>query len=512
VNASIVLAGGVVISYDQTGRTAESVAIRDNHIQMLGTLDEARAISGPDTRWIDCRNRVILPGFHDAHLHISSCISRKMSLDLGPEHVKSIEDIKHQVSRSAGFKPRGEWVLGSGYDEYYLSENRHPNRHDLDLAAPEHPVRLSHRSGHACVLNSKALLLAGIKSDMEEPDGVVIDRDPETGEPNGILLGRSGWWEAGLVPELNGKDDTVASQRLGDELSSFGITTIQDAGADNGIKEWRRLASMVETGALKCRVTMMPGLSQFEQGFNKAPAPLVRLGPIKVMIDENRGYLNPSLEVLIDKTSGPYQAGMPLAIHAVEGSQLDRSIRLLETLKSMCGPAKAINRIEHCSVAPPEVLLRLKAIGAAVVTHPAFIYFHGDRYLSTVNSRDLPWLYATNGMNSAGLTVAAASDGPMAPPDPMRAVVAAVTRRTRKGMYLGREQAVSMGTAIGFCTINSARVEGIESSSGSIEPGKDADLVVLSRDPRICPLDELEELRVLLTLARGRIIYDPGAL
>jgi predicted amidohydrolase YtcJ len=512
MRVSVVLAGGNFITFERGENRAEAVAVSGESISAVGRIDEVRQLAGPDTRWIDCRGMTVLPGFHDAHFHIMASITRKLDLDCGPDAVKSIADIERLVRNQAGLIKNGDWIIGSGYDEHYLREKRHPTRRDLDRASPVNPVRLAHRSGHAYVLNSMALRLAGIRIDVDEPDGVIIDREPETGEPNGIMLGRGGWWEGNVIPKPSGDEIQSGCRKLDHELFSCGITSVQDAGADNGISEWEQLNRLVESGHLGGRVTMMAGIDKAELCLaHGIPGP-VKLGPVKVMLDETRGYLNPPLQTLIEKTRRYYLEGVPLAIHAVEGGQLDGALELLEILKIDYGQPKALNRIEHCSVAHPEILDRMLKTGVAVVTHPGFIYYQGDRYLETVHRDDLPWLYAMASMEKKGLLVAAGSDAPIAPPDPLRGIAAAVNRRTKLGAHIGLEQAIKVNQAIAAYTINAAQVGGLEDRTGSIEVGKDADLVIIGGNIEDTSREGSEGLRVLLTMARGRIVQEAGAL
>lgn len=512
MKSSLILVGGTTLPFDGKNHTVEAVAVHEDRIHALGSIGEVNGTSGPGTRWIDCRGRAVLPGFHDAHIHIMASASRRIFLDCGTKSAGSILELKRLVSKKTGSLRKGEWVLGYGYDENHLIDKRHPTRHDLDAAAPYNPVRLVHQSGHACVLNSFALRLAGIRAETPEPDGVVIEREIETAEPNGILIGRCGWWEKGVLPAPGAKEFRDACRKFGLELSEHGITAVQDAGADNGEEQWQRLESMVTSDELRCRVMMMPGLNEYESCSENRLFRQVELGPVKIMLDEVRGYLNPPLDVLMDKVSNLYLNGVPLAIHAVEGGQIDGALNLLEALKAKFGPARALNRIEHCSIAPPAVLARIRDVGAAVVSHPAFIYYHGDRYLSSVNSADIQWLYPFSEMEKAGLTLAAASDSPMVPPDPLRGIAGAVQRRTVGGSCLNPLQTIGVSSSLASYTINAARVGAIVGRTGSLETGKDADLVVLDRNPLTCPLDEIEKVRVILTIFRGKIIYEAGDL
>ena len=190
--ADLVLTRANIITMDLKRPRAQVVAINDDKISLVGD-DEPSRVKGARTRIIDCQGRTVLPGFNDAHCHVLSFVRKLLSLDLSPSAVGSISDIKVAISHQAQNTPRGRWITCTDYNEFYLAEKRHPTRRDIDEVAPHHPVMLTHRSLHACVLNSLALSLVGITEKTPEPPGGLIDRDLDTGEPNGILFEMVGY-------------------------------------------------------------------------------------------------------------------------------------------------------------------------------------------------------------------------------------------------------------------------------------------------------------------------------
>ena len=187
-SADLVLKNANVITMDPARPRARLVAVRDGRVWDVGSDDRLKEVRGAGTKTIDCQGRTLVPGFNDAHCHIFSLIRKLLSIDLSPAAVSSIADIKAIIARKAGDTPPGQWIQGTDYSEFHLAEKRHPTRWDLDEVAPDHPVVLSHRSLHACVLNSRALALAGITRETPEPPGAMIDRDITDGEPNGLLF------------------------------------------------------------------------------------------------------------------------------------------------------------------------------------------------------------------------------------------------------------------------------------------------------------------------------------
>ena len=200
---ALVLFNANILSPGPAAPSADTVVISDGLIIWLG--DQARLSPSivANARVVDCAGQTVIPGFIDAHCHVLAYAASLAAIDCSPRNVSSIEDIVHEVSQYATTMPRGEWIRAAGYSEFDLREKRHPTREDLDVVSPHHPVRLNHRSGHACVLNSLALERVGIASDFEEPEGCTVGRDLVTGEPNGLLLEMDSWLEY-RIPPLDG--------------------------------------------------------------------------------------------------------------------------------------------------------------------------------------------------------------------------------------------------------------------------------------------------------------------
>jgi len=185
--ADLILYNAKVLTLNPQLPQVEAVAIKGERILALGSKGDMEPLLGVGTRALNCGGKTLIPGFIDAHCHILAYGQSLLSLNLSK--LTSISEIKEAIYRQALTKPPGTWIVATGYDDFRLSEGRHPNRWDLDEVTPHHPVRLIHRSGHASVLNSLALSLVGITIETAEPPGGMIERDWETGEPNGIFPG-----------------------------------------------------------------------------------------------------------------------------------------------------------------------------------------------------------------------------------------------------------------------------------------------------------------------------------
>jgi hypothetical protein len=361
------------------------------------------------------------------------------------------------------------------------------------------------------VLNTAALKAVGISIDTADPASGVIDRDPRTGEPTGLLLDMDGYLRE-RVPRLSGRELDEGLRLANRRLISRGITSIQDAGAFNSVETWDYFVRLKAEGRLEPRVTMMASALRLDgfldrgMGFGWGDDDL-SLGAVKVMLSATSGRLSSDRHELRDIVARARGQGFQLAVHTVEAQAVEAAI---DALASDVGPAPdraRRDRIEHCSECPPEVLRKLADSGLIVVTQPGFIFESGQRYLSEVDGAMRPWLYRTGSFVGANVTVAAGSDAPVADSDPFVGMYAAVTRRARKGEPVGVEERVSATVALRMYTSGGAYAAFQEADRGTIEAGKLADLAVLDRDPTLAEPGEIKGTRVTMTVIGGRVVW-----
>ena len=488
------------------------VAIKAAKILGVGPVQDASRFRGPATREIDCQGMVLLPGFNDAHCHLMAFASSLRGVDCRPDAARAISEIVQALGRRADSTPTGEWIRGFGYDEYYLTEGRHPTRWDLDRAAPYHPVRLDHRTGHASVLNSRGLEALNISRLTPDPVDGVIDRDGATGEPTGLLLEMAEYINRRTTTNRHDDEFLEGVTRADNLLLSKGITSIQDASPANDLQRWEAFRKLKAEGHLTPRAVVMPGESHLGSFLDAGIAPgsgddALRLGAVKVMTGLTTGALQPDREHLADISRRAHERGFQLAFHAVEQEAVEAVVDvLIEAQKKLPRP-DARHRIEHCSECPPHVAKKLVEARAVVVSQPSFIYHNGERYLSLVDESLLPHLYPLGSLVGGGTVVAAGSDAPVTEPDPVLGIYTAVSRRTRSGGDFFPSQSISPQEALEMHTINAAYSCFEETRRGSIEVGKLADLVLLDADPRDLEPEALRGIRVMMTIVDGRVVW-----
>ncbi|MGA2368308.1 MAG: amidohydrolase [Dehalococcoidia bacterium] len=504
--ADLVLRNCNALTLDARRQRGRTVYMGDGRILKVGSRDIERRLASPSAQVVDCKGRTVIPAFHDAHCHIVAYAESLLNINLGPDCVKSIEDIVQKIRQAAASTPPGQWIRCAGYNEFYLAEKRHPTRHDLDRATTDHPVKLTHRSGHAHVLNTPAMSLAGIYSESEEPPGCMIERDLGTGLPNGLLYGMGAYLSSAIPPISSDELDTVV-KRAGQTLLQLGVTAVQDASPGNGLARWKQFLDWKRRGIFLPRTILMfgieeaPGLPLYDQETGLVS------GAVKIMLDEVRGCLNPSQDELNRLVSDIHRRGLQIAIHAVEETTVKAAANALGYALRELPDKTRRHRIEHCSICNLSTTRQLHRLGATIVTNPAFIFYSGERYLSTVPSQQLRQLYALNTMLRAGLKPAAGSDAPVSPPDPLKGIYAAVTRRAETGQLVLKSEAISMMDALRLYTTGAVWSCFREKEAGSISKGKYADLAVLNADPFQVDIEELKDINVEMTVLAGKVVY-----
>jgi len=250
--ADLVLANARVLTLDAARPSAEALAVRAGRILAVGAWAELRALVGPATEVVDAAGGVAVPAFHDAHLHLLRYARARTRLDC--RGARSIAELRRALAAHARALPPGAWLRAGGYDEARLDERRHPDRHDLDAAVPDRPVRLQHRSLHLDVLNTAALRALGL---LDGP-APLVERDPTTGEATGRLYHAAALLRARL-PRPSEAELAATVRRASDRLLAWGVTSVQDASHTNGPAEWALFRRLAARGALGVRLFMMPG-------------------------------------------------------------------------------------------------------------------------------------------------------------------------------------------------------------------------------------------------------------
>lgn len=506
--ADLVVYGGTVLSQDPQQPTAEAVAIAGDRIVALGTEADLRPLVSPHTQLLDCHGHTVLPGFIDPHLHLFSWASRRCGADLSA--VGSIPELQRRLAMHLPRLQPGEWLRGYGYDEFRLTEKRHPTRSDLDAVCRERPIVIRHRSGHAAVLNTAGLNRAGIGPSFADRHGGYAERDASD-QPTGVVYELEAWLRS-VIPRLPTARFRAAVQQSGQDLLRLGVTSFHDASAGNTLEDLTVFQQLAADGLLASRATVMIGSAALDQLLESRLEPFsgderVRLGSVKIMLHESRGALHPDPAALGQLVWRAHQHGLQLAFHAVEEATIGLALDAVEQAQRRLFRPDHRHRIEHCSLCPPPFLEQLKTSGCAVVTQPDFVRRYGEKYVAEVAPEIHSWLYRTRSLIDHHIPVAGSSDCPIGPLAPLTSISTALTRQSQTGWEVNPAERVSLSQALELFTSAAAWVGFEENRKGRLTPGMLADLVILDGDISAIPAQAIGSLAVTTTIIGGRVVW-----
>ena len=528
----IIFYNGSVNTLDEAGKVCSAVGVVNGKIAAIGSDAELRSLSGPKTETIDLKGAVMFPGFMEAHNHLSIYAYLLDGIDLSPTKAQKMDDILELVKAETLKTPPGTWIKGSRYAEYFLAENRHPTRTDLDRISPEHPVIVYHTSFHACVLNSMALDKMGITSDTPAPQGGIIEKD-DTGQPSGVLHDQAmldvfnKLFFADLVA-LSTTQRVELCSRATENYAKLGLVFAADA-----LVVPQTLQMYQETlaaGQLKIRIyTMNYTLtaesltgSQIKTGFG---SDRLRIGPIKIFADggmSNRTaaisqpYLTPpydnglktqSPEELIEKVKWYHALGYQIAIHAQGDDAIGDTLDAYEAVLGPTSDNPLRHRIEHGGCLYPDLLKRAANMNIPVSVQPVFFSELGDGWIEAFGLELAHQLYPFKSMLKAGMQIGGSSDCPVSELDPRIGLRDAVLRQTPSGEKLSPHEALTMDEAIRLYTQGSAYLSFDEANNGTIEPGKRADFTVMAADPRDVSPEEVPGIPFSMTVVDGEVVW-----
>ncbi len=520
-----VLYGGNIITMAANQPRADAIAISGGHITAVGSTEDVLALASPLTRKTDLGGKTVLPGFIDAHSH--PAYSGVMHLFQVDCDLRSIAAIKEAIRTAAQKKAPGEWVLGFKYDDTKTSEGRFLTREDLDEAAPDHPVFISHRGGHTGFVNSLALKMASIDDNTPDPAGGRFDRTD--GRLNGRLLETGASAVEAVIP----KGETREQRRDGVALISkmlakSGVTSVTDAYGSRD--DFIAYNDAYQAGELGTRIYCMIGYFDIDRmiaaglqtGFGDE---WVRLGGMKATCDgsisertarlskpyvgrpDDYGIIVTEEGDLYELARKAHAASWQLGIHANGDVAVDITLRIYERLQKEMPKADPRYRLEHCTVINDDLVRRIAALGAIPTPFSTYVYFHGEKMVEYGKER-LNNMFALRSFLDAGVMATQASDYPPGPYEPMMALQSSVTRTDMKGTLWGGNQRITVEEAIRVGTVHGAYASYEEKIKGSLEVGKLADLVVLGADPTQVDPFTLVDVPVERTMVGGKWVYE----
>jgi predicted amidohydrolase YtcJ len=517
LNPSLAILNANVITLNPKQPRAEAILIENGRIAAVGTSKKIRKYVNKKTRMINAKNKTVVPGFVDCHVHMTGFGQFLQTLEL--RNASSIQEIQHKLREYRRKNPEKRWVLGGRWDQERFTEKRYPTRLDLDAAVADRPVFLTRVCGHIGVANSKALQLAGITKDTNVESGQV-DLD-EAGESNGVLRENAMKLVWKVIPKPSQEDLEETCVLACKKAVEAGLTCVHWMLGSS--KEMQALQKLDSEGRLPLRVCLGVPVELLDDlvdlglmtGFGND---MIKIGFVKILADGSLGARTAALKKpYSDKpeTSGimlyeqkklnelvlkAHKAGLQLAIHAIGDRAMEAVLKAYEKALEQFPREDHRHRIEHCSVLNPRLIERMKRLGLVTSVQPHFVvsdFWTMDR----VGKKRIRWTYAFKMLMREGMTVVSGSDCPVENISPILGVWAATTRKDFP------EENLTVEEALQTYTLNAAYASFDEDKRGTVEVGKFADLTVLSDDLFAVPPDKIRDIVVEFTVVNGKVVY-----
>ncbi len=531
-----VFVNATVITVDNDTPSAEALAIRDGKILAVGSRAEVQAIAGRNSKVRDMKGKTMLPGFIDAHGHITYTNRLQLSANLAPPPVGPVSSIAELIETMKSHHkeyPDAQWIVGFGYDDSLMTERRHPTKQELDQVSTELPVAVTHVSGHLMSCNSKCLELAGVTAETQDPDGGLFRRLPG-GEPNGVAEETAMRLFNDVIPSPDLAQQKALLEKTQAEYAGYGVTTVQD-GASYG-ETLEVLEQAAAEDLLYLDVVSFPYMVYGVAGLKQHPPSAeysnhYRVGGIKLTLDGSpqgktawlsKPYFHPphgqgkdyagyatlqeeQVQALVDYA---FSNNVPMLAHANGDAAADQMIRTVRAANQRFGKADRRPVMIHAQTVREDQIDAMVAEGIVPSYFVAHTFFWGDWHRDSVlgeqrASRISPLRSSTD----KGLTYTIHNDTPVVPADMMRLLWTAANRVTRTGKVLGAEQRATVMEGIRAMTLDAAYQFFEENSKGSLTVGKRADIVVLEENPLEVPSMAIKDIKVLETIKDGKTVF-----
>lgn len=541
VAADRVFLNGKIFTVDENRSWAEAIAIKDGRVVYVGDNAGAGSRIAETTEVTDLRKQMMLPGFHDSHIHIM--IGVMADLECSLLRLETVDDVASRLKECTSLTGIGDdgWILGGGWGEWLWPE-ANPQKGLLDLMFPDQPVYLESSFGHAAWVNSKAMQIVGLDATTESPPAGVIERDPETGEPSGTLREAAMLLVKSKLPPmtLEQRTDRV---RAGIKLAhSVGITAVIEPGLDRDLLQ--PILKLADARELDMRVlaslssiNWQPGVFDegvfgFLEGRREWRRENLDVDSVKIYMDGVIEYgTSPLLEPYEDEQYGSGEffytqeevdhymtrfdaMGLQVHVHAIGDAAIRRALDGFEAMRKANGMSDNRHQIVHLQLIHEDDRPRFGELDVAAVFQSLWAYPDPAALELDVPmlGEERTWrMYPIASVQKAGGRIVGGSDYWVTDLNPLQAIEVAITRQdpySNEGPVLNEAERVDLKTMIDAYTINGAFQMGLEQEQGSIEVGKRADLVILDRNLFELPASEINEAKVTMTIFDGRTVYE----
>lgn len=533
IEKPITFTGGPILTMNEAAPRADAITVgRDGRILGVGKYSEVARLGGADGDVCRLNGLTLMPGFFDCHLHLLWLGINLGHVNLSSPPVQDVEDIVRLLRERLAANPELTCVQGNRYDQNRLPGAKHPTRHDLDRVSTDLPVRIVHTSGHAAVVNSKALQMLGITRETPDPIGGEIERGPG-GEPTGVLLETASWNDLDrILPTLTRAESVAALGRANGYLLKRGITSATDANTPP--EEVETFQRAVFGDALQIRTNLMIDWAEVVQQAGEGAIPMpqefafqgidwhrLNVGQAKLFSDgaittrtcwltqpfsdmpNNYGIpLHPE-EELRHLVRLAHNAGWQVATHAIGDRAVDAVLTAYAEAQRDHTRPKPGHRIEHAMLLDAGLISRMRRQNIWSIGQPEFLSRLGDAYILGLGEERANRLspYAT--LERQNVAQAFSSDCPVVPGAPLDGIRAAMERKTVSGRVLNATECLSVEAALFAYTAGAAAASRADRDRGTLEPGKFADFVLLTADPTTIPVTEWDQIKVAGTIIGG---------
>lgn len=515
--ADVLLRNGAIYTVDAARSWAEAAAIAHGRIIYVGANAGAEEFITPQTRVIDLNGKMVLPGFHDSHVHPVSG-----GIELGQCNLNGLQtqqEIFDAVREYAQKNPALPWIVGGGWD-LPIFPNANPTKQQLDQLVSDRPAFLSAADGHSAWVNSKALELAGITAATADPPEGRIERDPLSKEPTGTLRERATDLVSKHIPPLTSADYLAGAKRGLAMANRFGITSLQEASATPEILA--AYDSLDRSGELTARVVAAmyvdpakdeAQIEELKQKRSRYRGKNLRADAVKIFADgviesrtaamlapyldrpDYRGIPNLEAEKFKRLVTALDQEKFQVHIHAIGDRAIRMALDAHEAAQLANGRRDARHHLAHIQLIDPQDIPRFERLG--IIANFQSLWAYADTYITELTEPALGpersrWLYPIGSVMRSGAMIVGGSDWSVSSMNPLDAIQVAVTRRgvdDSTGSAWIPQEIVDLPTMFAAYTINGAYVNHQENETGSIEAGKAADLIVLDRNLFEIPAD-----------------------
>ncbi|TFJ92452.1 amidohydrolase [Lentibacillus salicampi] len=532
--AETVYVNGTIYTVDQDFSKVSAMAIKDRKLVYVGNDKDAENYIGPETEVIDLKNKTVIPGLNDGHIHFTSLGTKLLEIDA---FNKPKQEILELVKKEAKALDSEEWILGRGWNHELWPDESFPTRDELDQVAPDNPVALTRVDGHSVWVNSKALEIGGITKETPNPEGGEIIRD-ENGEATGVLVDAARQSVTEKIPPYSEERLAEAQLEAQDTLLSNGITSTSDAGAN--LEEINIMKELYKENDLKVRLNVMIDNTFSELGetfkhyLNKGPEiglfdNRLTIGSVKLMAD---GALGSRSAALLDGYSdrsghkGNYiysdeqiyflvkkarEQGFQVATHAIGDGANQQVIDTYEKVLNENPLEDHRWRIEHYQISNASQIEKIAELGIIPSMQPTHATSDKNMAEDRLGAERIKYSYAWRKIIDSGSHIIGGSDAPVELVNPFHGIYAAVTRMDRDGNPHGGwypEEKMTREEAIRAFTIWAAEGSLEEDLKGSLEKGKLADFLVIDQDIMEIPEEQLKDITVLATVVGGNVVYE----